>query len=108
MCGSKLNLRYAVGASLPTAFKCKVDHPPPACVPSKSSYKWLRKNPLTSGMDGFTMVWHCLPPAQPYWGWVSHTRHAMLTITAVRLLEPWIELRAEVLAVSVPGVVPHP
>ena len=43
-------------------------------------------------------VWHRVPPGRHYWEWVSHARHAVLTVTPAQPPEPWIELRTEVVA----------
>ena len=38
------------------------------------------------------MVWHCTLPGHHYWEWMSHERHAVLTVTPAEPPEPWIEL----------------
>ena len=51
-----------------------------------------------SGTEGPTMVWHRTPPGHQYWEWVSQARYTVITITAAQPPEPWIELRAEAVA----------
>ena len=44
------------------------------------------------------MVWHRAPPRHHYWERVSHTWHAVLTITPAQPSKPWIELQTGAVA----------